>query len=93
MSDLFGSEAEAPVLTCFSADLDRLCREKGGWPDGAIAYAVEVIGQGDDPQILATGEVPTGIQRDGRAKFGPKGVKYKVCVLLSEYRAALGIQP
>jgi hypothetical protein len=73
----------------FSNALDALCRERGGWPDNALPYAVEVIGQGDDPQVLLTGEVPVGLKRDGSPKFGTKQRKYKSAILLSEYRSAL----
>jgi hypothetical protein len=54
-----------------------------------VAYAVEVIGKGDDPQIMLTGEVPVGLKRDGSPKFGSKQPVYRAVVKISEYRAAL----
>jgi hypothetical protein len=69
--------------------MDALCRERGGWPETAMPYAIEVIGSGADPQVMLTGEVPVGTKRDGRPKFGSMQPKFRAVVALSEYRAAL----
>lgn len=78
-----------PIASLFGDCFDTMARRAGGWPDDAIPYAVEVIGEGDDPMVLITGEVPVGVKRDGSPKFGTKQRKYKAGVPLSEYRAAL----
>jgi len=76
----------------FGDSLDKLARERGGWPDNALAYAVEVVGRGEDPMVLVSGDVPIGRKRDGSPRF-PKSEKnaLKAGILLSEYRAALGV--
>jgi hypothetical protein len=79
--------SEAPSL--FGECFDAMARHAGAWPDDAVAYAVEVVGGGNDPMVLITGEVPVGVKRDGSPKFGAKQVRYRAGVKLSEYRAAL----
>jgi hypothetical protein len=73
----------------FGDAMDALARQTGGWPEDAVAYAVEVLGKGDDPQVMLTGEVPVGTKGDGSPKFGSKQTKYRAVVALREYRAAL----
>jgi hypothetical protein len=84
--------ARVPAASLFGEDLDKIVRQRGGWPEAALPYAVEVIGQGDDPMILVTGAVPIGTKRNGRPKFaGGKKDELRAGILLSEYRKALGV--
>ena len=82
-----GDEVSGPSF--LGEAMDKLARRVGGWPTGAIPYAVEVIGDGPDPQIMLTGQVPIGVKRDGRPKLGTKQPKYRAVVKLSQYRKAL----
>jgi hypothetical protein len=86
-----GHCVRAMPASLFGEALDSLARQTGGWPDDAIPYAVEVIGEGDDPQILLTGEIPIGTKRDGSPKFGKKQRTYKAAMPISQYRAALKV--
>lgn len=91
-TDLFGSPVKAePVrkTTLFGEGLDQLARRRGGWPAEAMLVAVEVIGKGDDPMVLATGGVPVGWKTDGSPKFGKRSDDLKAGFSISEYRAAL----
>ncbi len=91
-TDLFGSPVKAePVrkATLFGEGLDQLARRRGGWPAEAMLFAVEVVGNGDDPMILATGGVPVAWKADGSPKFGKRSDDLKAGLLASEYRAAL----
>jgi hypothetical protein len=70
----------------FGEGLDCLARERGAWPNDAMVFMVEVIGVGDNPQVLVSGGVPIGTHKNGRPKFDHRGKTYKAAVLLSEYR-------
>jgi hypothetical protein len=80
-------------MTFFGVAFDAGVREIGGWPDGAIAYEVEVIGSGDDPQVMVTGGVPIGAKRDGSPKLGTiaQSGKYRATIPLSRYRELLAV--
>ena len=91
-TDLFGEPTPSPIArkhTLFGEALDALARQRGGWPDDAILFAVEVIGKGDDPMVLATGGVPVGWKADGTPRFGKRADDLKAGFLISQYRAAL----
>jgi len=71
----------------FGAPLDNLARERGNWASDQMVYGIEVIGQGEDPQVLLTGAAAKWMPRAKRWSF--KGFpSVKAVVLLSEYRAA-----
>ena len=91
-TDLFGAAvAPAPVrkTTLFGEGLDAIARQRGGWPDAAVAFAVEVIGKGEDPQVMVTGGVPIGHRADGYPKFGKRADDLRAVIVVSEYRAAI----
>lgn len=76
-----------PYIGGFGAALDELARRVGGWGETQMVYAVEVIGQGDDPQVMLTGSSATWSHRESRWVFkGHKDI-VKAAVRLSEYRA------
>lgn len=85
------------AITGFGEGLDKLARERGGWPDNAAVYGVEVM-EGSRPDapdtekfVRVTGDVPTGADAKGWPKW-PKGkaAKERVAIItLAEYRAAL----
>lgn len=52
-----------------------------------MPYAAEVLGQGDDPQVILTGSAASWMPQAKRWKFA--GPSHKAVVRLSEYRAAL----
>lgn len=64
--------------TFFGKRFDDAVREVGGWPEKAVAYEVEVIGKGDDPQVMVTGGVPIGVKRNGAPKIGTKADRKSV---------------
>ncbi len=72
----------------FGAGIDRLARDAGGWADNQMAYGVEVIGRGDDPQVLVTGSEARWMPRAKRWSFnGFPSVQ--AVIRLSEYKQAL----
>jgi hypothetical protein len=78
------------IGTLFGHRLDEIVRERGGWKVDAVAHTVEVLGKGEDPQILVQGEIPSGFRKDGSPQFPRKKAKvFKAVILLSEYRAAI----
>lgn len=74
---------------CFYPWLDDLAKSTGGWPDDVTVHTMEVIGDGDDPQVLLTGSIPIGTRDNGRPKFDRTSRKFKAMVRISEYRAAM----
>lgn len=72
----------------FGADLDLLARDAGGWPDNVMAYAVEIIGHGSDPQVMVTGSTADWMPRAKRWSFRGHP-PMKAVIRLSEYRSAL----
>ena len=75
--------------TCFGSRLDAIARDVGGWPDEAIVHTIEVIGTGENPQVLLTGSTPSGERPDGRPKFELASPKHKSVVRLAENRTAI----
>lgn len=72
----------------FGAAMDTLARGVGSWTDEQMVYAVEVIGEGDDPQVMLTGS--TGDWMPIAQRWSFKGhPAVKAVVRLSQYRAAL----
>lgn len=72
----------------FGAALDAAARDAGGWSKTQMVYGVEVIGEGDDPQILLTGSEARWMPRAKRWSFNGF-TPVKAVIRLSEYRAAL----
>jgi hypothetical protein len=70
---------------------DIYARQAGGWPDGTVVTHVEVIGGGDDPMVLLTGQVPIGVKRNGKPKFGTRrqSGNHKAGIPLAKYRELL----
>lgn len=72
----------------FGEKMDKLARAVGGWGEDQMVYAVEVIGEDADPQVMLTGS---------RARWMPRAKRWsfsgfppvKAVVRLSEYRAAI----
>lgn len=71
--------------------MDTLCRERGGWTETQMAYACEVLGNADDPQVLMTGADGVWMPRAKRWNFTGKR-EVRAVILLSEYRAALSVK-
>jgi hypothetical protein len=89
--DLFGQPAITVErkTSLFGLGLDELARRRGGWPDDALLFAVEVVGKGENPMVLATGGVPVGWKADGSPKFGKRADDLQAGFSIMEYRAAL----
>jgi hypothetical protein len=73
----------------FTQALDTLARDAGGWKAGERVYALEVIGSGDDPQVMLTGADAYWSTRAKRWKVTEGAPRVRAVVRLSEYRAAL----
>ncbi len=72
----------------FGKEIDELGRKAGSWPEGVMVYALEIIGEGENPGVLLTGSAATWMPRAERWKFNPKESR-KAVVTLAVYRAAL----
>lgn len=82
------NEAQGRTPGPFGAPMDMLARDRGGWTDSQMVYAVEVIGRGPDPQVMLTGSEAKWLPRAKRWSFtGFPPVK--AAIFLSEYKAAL----
>ena len=83
------ADEDLPTKTLVGEALDRAAREAGGWPDDVIAFSVEVIGHGDDPQVMLEGSTAHWMPRAKRwTTTGHKPV-LRAVIPLSTYRAAL----
>jgi hypothetical protein len=69
----------------FGAELDRLARTVGGWPDAVIIHTAEAI---SPVQVLLTGSEPCGVN-DGEAVFAADAPDHRAVVSIDEYRLAL----
>lgn len=78
------------TMVRFLPTVDMEMQAKFNWPEGAVAYHLEMIG-GDN--VLITGEIPIGEKKDGRPKFGPRrnALLFKGVLPLSRYRELLKV--
>jgi len=77
------------VLTCFGEKVDKLARERGGWPANAVVYMIEGINR---EQAMLTGQVPIGPRKKDpeRPQFPPKKANaptYRVVIPIADWRA------
>lgn len=72
----------------FPDQLDEVARNAGGWPSSFTVFAVEVIGEGDDPAVLCKGAEPFWMPSAKRWSWKGRPAK-QAMIRLSEYRAAL----
>lgn len=68
--------------------LDKLARKVGGWSKTQMVYAVEIIGEGEDPQVLLTGSDARWMPRASRWSFSGFP-PVRAVIKLSQYRAAI----
>jgi hypothetical protein len=88
-ADLFGGANPVTRDYCFNPEIDALARNVGGWPEGATVFAMEVIGSGEDPQVMLTGGKPTGHSKQGIPSFKGSKDRLQAVVRVSEYRECL----